>query len=166
MARFTWPLIPDPTAAPAGSGAVAVATSSPIDSIFGFGLTRPFKRDSKNDFATNGGSQLIKSSVGQILGTRAQGGQVQGEIPWRPDFGSRMYLLRQRKGAGQEELARVYAQESLRRWEPRVNVTAVKTEFDRESRVRTVHVKFDVIDRNKPGNNVLLKGLETTVPVG
>lgn len=167
-AQFTWPLLPDPApAAPSsGGGAGSSALSvSPIDSICGFGLLRPFQRDQKNDYATDGGAPLVRSAVGQILGTRAQSGGSQGEIPWRPELGSKLYILRMRKGPHQNELARAYAQEALRRWEPRVSVTRVITEFDRATKALIAHVQFDLIDRNKPGNNVLLSGLNTSVPI-
>jgi hypothetical protein len=34
--------------------------------FLGFGLTRPFQRDLRSDFAAAGGEQLIRSAVGQI----------------------------------------------------------------------------------------------------
>ncbi len=163
---FTWPLLPDQIATPPSSGSGSSSfNSSPIDGILGFGLTRPFRRDLKNDFATDGGAALIKSSVSQILGTRAQGAKVQGELAWRQEFGSRLYLLRNRKGGHLDELARAYCLEALQRWEPRVILTGVGTTFDPLIRALRVHVKFDFISRNRPGNNVLIKGLETNVPV-
>lgn len=164
--QFTWPLLADPTPTGGGSGSSSAASSSsPIDGILGFGLTRPFQRDQKNDFASSGGVALAKSAVGQVLGTRAQGGKSQGELRWRQEFGSKLYLLRNRKGPAQDQLARAYVQEALQRWAPQVNVTAVATDFDRTTRALTIHVKFDVISQSKPGNNVLLKGLTTSVPI-
>lgn len=166
-APFTWPLLPDPAPAAPGSsgGASAALTTSPIDSICGFGLLRPFQRDQKNDYASDGGAALVRSAVGQILGTRAQSGGSQGEVPWRPELGSKMYILRMRKGPAQNELARAYAQEALRRWEPRVSVSRVTTEYDQVNRALVAHVAFDVIDRNKPGNAVLLGGLNVSVAI-
>lgn len=165
-ASFTWPLLADlaPPAPGAASGSTAFS-STPIDSLMGFGLLRPFQRDQRNDFASDGGAALVRSSVGQILGTRAQNGASQGELPWRQDFGSKLYLLKLRKGVRQDELGRAYAQEALRKWEPRAAVTAVVTDFDRATRALSIHVKFDLIDRNKPGNNVLLNGLSTSVAI-
>lgn len=165
-AQFTWPLLADPTLA-LGGGVTSTGSvsSSPIDGILGFGLTRPFQRDQKNDFATSGGAALAKSAVGQVLGTRAQGGNAQGELRWRQEFGSKLYLLRYRKGPAQDQLARAYAQEALQRWVPQVSLTAVATDFDRVTRALTVHVRFDVISQSKPGNNVLLRGLQTAVPI-
>lgn len=165
-ATFTWPLLPDPApSAPSSGGGGTAFSSSPIDSICGFGLLRPFQRDQKNDYATDGGAALVRSAVGQILGTRAQSGGSQGEIPWRPELGSKLYILKMRKGPAQNELARAYAQEALRRWEPRVSVTRVTTEFDRARRALVAHVDFNLIDRNKPGNNVLLGGLNVAVAI-
>jgi len=37
--------------------------------FLGFGLVRPFQRDGRADFAAAGGEQLVRSAVGQVLGT-------------------------------------------------------------------------------------------------
>ena len=133
-----------------------------IQAFLGRGLLRPFRRDGKGDFANGEGAVLVKSCVGQILGTRASSDMIQGEIPWRPEFGSRFHLLKHRRNnLALSELARAYAQESIGRWEPRVRLTTCISErSDREHRTRVI---FDVIDRNVPGNNVIIEGVEVTI---
>ena len=92
-----------------------------------FGLLRPFRRDQKADFAASGAEQVIRSAVGQILGTVGSSDFTQGELPWRTEFGSLLHLLRHQKNDRVlQELARVYVVDALKRWEPRVVVTAVR----------------------------------------
>ncbi len=97
----------------------------------GFGLLRPFQRGAR-DFVAGGGAEAIKSAVGQILGTLGGSEYTQGEIPWRPELGSLLHLLRHQKNdAALQELARVYVTDALQRWEPRVRVTGVKVTRER-----------------------------------
>ena len=130
-------------------------TENAIDSFLGFGVVRPFVRDAA-DFAKAGGFAQVRSSVGQILGTRAQSETTAGELPWRPDFGSKLHLIRHRKGPIIAELSRSYIREALDRWEPRVEIVQVETGFDRATRARSIIVRLRVIDQNVAGNNVVL----------
>jgi uncharacterized protein len=92
-----------------------------MQEFLGFGLLRPFRRDQKADFAAAGGGALIRSAVGQILGTVGSSDFTQGELPWRTEFGSLLHLLRHQKNDRVlQELARVYVVDALKRWEPRV----------------------------------------------
>lgn len=138
--------------------------SSPIDAILGYGVVRPFRR-TKNDFAATGGEALVRSAAGQILGTRASGETVEGEIPWRPEFGSKFYLLKHRKGSIVEDLALAFAREAFQKWEPRIRVTALKATFDSEQRATSIRIRLDMIDTNVPGNQVLIAGQEMEIPL-
>ena len=96
-----------------------------MQEFLGFGLLRPFRRDQKTDFAAGGGEAVVRSAVGQILGTIGSSDFTQGELPWRTEFGSLLHLLRHQKNDRiLEELARVYVVDALKRWEPRVVVTS------------------------------------------
>lgn len=154
---------------PAGVVIPSEQTVTPLDRAIklgkaahlGFGLLRPFQRDEKNDFANAGGVALVKSSVGQILGTRAGSDFTQGELAWNTEFGSLLYLLRhQSNDTVLQELARVYVVEALRRWEPRVLLKDV--EVTREStadggeNVLSIRLRYDIINVNVPGNQVYL----------
>lgn len=135
--------------------------------LLGRGLLRPFRRDKRSDFAAGEGEALVRSAVGQVLGTQGASDFTQGELPWT-DFGSLLYLLRnQRNDATLQELARVYVVDALRRFEPRVRVTSVQVTRERQQgeNVLSVRVRYDLIDRQVPGNNVILAGLEQTVVV-
>jgi phage baseplate assembly protein W len=134
--------------------------------FLGFGLLRPFRRDGRTDFLAAGGEQLIRSAVGQILGTIGASDFTQGEMPWRHEFGSLLHLLRhQRNDNVLQDLARVYVVDALKRWEPRIFVTAVRTTRENHDgdNVLAIRLRYDVISTNTPGNNVLLSGVEQVV---
>jgi hypothetical protein len=136
--------------------------------FLGFGLTRPFQRDGATDFAAAGGEQLVRSAVGQILGTIGSSDFTQGELPWRTEFGSLLHVLRhQRNDTVLQELARVYVVDALKRWEPRVVVTLVQITRDHRDgeNVLAIHLRYNVILTSTPGNNVILSGVEQTVSV-
>lgn len=136
--------------------------------FLGFGLLRPFRRDRKADFAAAGGEALVRSAVGQILGTMASSDFTQGELPWRTEFGSLLHLLRHQKNdAVLQELARVHVADALKRWEPRVQLTSVQVtrERDRGENVLAIRLRYNIISANVAGNNVIVGGLEQTVLV-
>ena len=134
--------------------------------FLGNGLLRPFRRDQKADFAAAGGEEVIKSAVGQVLGTMGSSDFTQGEIAWRTEFGSLLHLLRHQKNDSVlQELARVYVVDALKRWEPRVQVTSVQVTRERldGENVLAIRLKYNVISTNTPGNNVIVSGLELGV---
>ncbi|MDR7420821.1 MAG: GPW/gp25 family protein [Armatimonadota bacterium] len=133
------------------------------NAFLGFGPIRPFRRDRKSDFAAAGGEALVRSAVGQILGTMAASDFTQGELPWRTEFGSLVHLLRHQKNdAVLQELARVHVVDALKRWEPRVQVTSVQVtrERDRGENVLAIRLRYNIISTNTPGNNVIVEGVE------
>jgi phage baseplate assembly protein W len=89
-------------------------------------------------------------------------------LPFRTEFGSLLHLLRHhRNDATLQELARVYVVDALKRWEPRVQVTRVQVtrERDRGENVLAIRLRYRIIDRNTPGNNVIVEGIEQVVLV-
>lgn len=145
-------------------------TTSPF---WGSGIVRPFRRDQKSDIANASGLALIKACVGQVLATRAAG-QLSaaisgamvvygGELRWRPEFGSKLYILKHAKGGPLSELARYYCADALAKWEPRVtNVNAIATFYPLSYSVE-INLVYDVISKNAPGNQVLVQGVQQTV---
>jgi len=135
--------------------------------FLGSGLLRPFVRDQKNDFANDNALPVVKACVGQVLGTRAgdDSGEHQGELEWRPDFGSKLYLLQHRKGPLLVELARFYTLEALTRWEPRVVNVRVDASFDPTQRLLILDLVYDVIAANVSGNNVLFANVDQSVAI-
>lgn len=138
------------------------------EDILGFGLLSPLRRDKKNDFAAAGGEALVRASVQQILGTIGASDFTQGEVPWRTELGSLLFLLRHQKNdVALQELAKVYVADALRRWEPRVVVTGLTVQRlqDGEGNKLALRLRYNVIQRNVPGNQVLLEGVDQTVTV-
>ncbi len=131
--------------------------------MIGYGLLRPFQRGAR-DFVAGGDVEAIESAVGQILGTLGGSEYTQGEIPWRPELGALLHLLRHQKNdAALQELARVYVTDTLQRWEPRVRVTGVKVTRERQEGkdVLAIRVHYSVISTNVPGKSGIFAGEET-----
>lgn len=136
--------------------------------FLGFGLIRPFQRDGRADFAAAGGEQLVRSAVGQVLGTIGASDLTPGEVPWRHDFGSLLHRLRHQKNDSVlQELARVYVVDALKRWEPRVVVTDVRIHREQHDgeNVLAIRLRYDVISANTPGNSVILSAIDQMVVV-
>ena len=132
------------------------------------GLIRPFQRDGRSDIAAATGEQLIRSAIGQILGTIGASDTTPGELPWRTEFGSLLYRLRhQRNDAVLQELARVYVVDALKRWEPRIVVTAVEIRRERQGgeNVLAIRLRYDVVSTTTPATSVALSGIEQTAIV-
>jgi hypothetical protein len=137
-----------------------------MQEFLGFGLLRPLRRDQKADFAAAGGEQLVRSAVGQILGTIGASDTTPGELPWRTEFGSLLHRLRHQKNdTVLQELARVYVVDALKRWEPRVVITAVQTSQEQHDgeNVLAIRIRYDVISANAPETHVVLGGIEQRV---
>lgn len=134
---------------------------------FGHGLTHPLRRDSKGDFANQSGPELVKAAVLQILGTFASSEISEGEVPWRPDFGSLLYLLRHHpNNAILQDLARVHVVEAVGRWDSRVRITDVrtsKTKTTTDDDTLDIAVRFNFIDLNT--GKVVFENLEVTIVV-
>jgi phage baseplate assembly protein W len=133
----------------------------------GYCAIAPFRRDKKRDFASAGGEELVRSAVMQVLGTVGASEFTQGELPWRTEFGSLLHILRHKKNdVVLRELARVYVRDALRRWEPRIVVTGMDIQhLDPDGNQLSIRLRYQIIQRNVPGNKVLLGPLEQTVEV-
>ena len=136
--------------------------------FLGFGLIRPLKRDGRADFTAAGGERLVRSCVGQILGTMGASETSAGELPWS-DFGSLLHHLRHQKNDNVlKELARVYVVDALTRWEPRIIVTAVtvgRVQHDGENAL-AIKVRYDVVSTNSLENNVIIPSIEQLIVLG
>lgn len=162
--QLVFQLVPKPTAGPTPPIPTPIAVASPnIVSLpfLGSGIIRPFVRDQKNDIANDSGTNLVRSCVGQVAGTRCanDAGTVQGELRWRPAFGAQLYLLKHAKGAARAELARIYILDALVKWEPRVTNVRMTVTFDDPNLMMKVDIVYDVIRTNVPGNQVLVQGV-------
>jgi len=137
----------------------------------GNGILRPFRRDERNDFSHGMSEELVKTAVGQVLGTRASNDRIVGEIPWNTEFGSLIDLLRHSNNDDTlQELGRLYVVEALQRWEPRVRLTRVDI-FRTESvpgggeNVLNIELVYDIIKATVPGNNVVLPDVKQVLQI-
>lgn len=128
-------------------------------SFFGRGLVRPFRRDARSDFLSSEDVALIRANVGQILGTRARGNGLQGEVRWDGRIGSKLHLLRHsNNNPALGELGRVYVIEALSQ-EPRIRVNAVEAvAASAGTDTLQLRVRYDIL--TQPGGDVLLAGVE------
>lgn len=146
----------------------SVETRSPTGEAFTQGvgvrgLMRPFHR-SGSDLESDTGAALVMANVGQILITECDGPDGPGELPWRPEFGSVLRLLRLRQNsAALAEQARAFVAGAVKRWEPRCRVTQVTVQ--RDGTTLSLLVRWDLL-ANKGGGLVLVSGLETRVALG
>lgn len=117
---------------------------------FGNGIVTPFRRDGKGDFANASDISLVRSEVQQVLGTLASSGSTQGELQWRPEFGSNLQLLRFRNlDETTLELARTYTADALRIWLPRIRVKAVSADANFDDKTLTITVVYSILDANR-----------------
>lgn len=138
-------------------------SQTPID-FLGNGLLIPFRRGPR-DFVSGKGVELIRSAVRQILNTRAASGELAGELPWRPDFGNQIWILRHRNNDSTlREAAAAYVADALS-WEPRVDVTEVFVETDPFSNPNelVIRVRYRLIGENIDANDVLIPNFEESI---
>ncbi len=137
-------------------------TSFAILNQFGHGVIHPFRRDRTGDFQHEFGKKLIVAAVSQILGTFAATEIAQGELPWRPNFGSALYLLKHQPiGETLNNLARIHVVEAIQRWEPRVRITDVRLE--REDTKLIINVRFNFVDLNT--GSVVFEDLQASIVI-
>lgn len=107
---------------------------------FGHGIVCPFQRDGKGDFANDGGTRLLSSDIGELLGIIGPTPSRPGELPWRTDVGSNLHSLRHRKL--HSELIRALAEQmtagTVRQFEKRVTPgpTTIQVQDDNTMQIR------------------------------
>lgn len=136
----------------------------------GRGVLRPFRRDEKNDFANAEGADLVRACVGQLLAMEASSENVRGELEWDPARGSQLYKLRHANNdAVLREMAKFYVTDALRRFEPRVRLTAIGVSGtygpDGSLSVLLIRVKYDLLSSNNAANQVVLSGVKQTISI-
>ena len=109
------------------------------DEFYGRGLAYPLQTSAKGGLAESAGMRKIEESIRIILGTN------HGERVMRPRFGCNLSSLvvraQQRATAN---LARVYVEEGLRRWEPRIELMDVRVENDNRQGCLLIDITYRV----------------------
>lgn len=91
----------------------------------GRGISFPLKINVQGELKTDSGDRNLEESIATILDTKL------GERVYRPNFGCRLSDLTFAPMNPQTILlARIYVEEALNRWEPRIQVTGVYAEPD------------------------------------
>jgi len=91
----------------------------------GRGISFPLRINVQGELKTDSGDRNLAESIATILSTKL------GERVYRPNFGSRLSDLTFAPMNPQTILlARIYVEEALNRWEPRIIVTGVYAEPD------------------------------------
>jgi len=134
-------------------------------------MIRPVTRELKIDWVNASGSRLVASAVGQILGTRCDSPEDAGELPWRTEFGSQLYRLRNRLNSlTVVELARRYVIDALQQWAPWVRVTGVKLvrtgTSSGELNILAIRVRYELVGQTTTNNQIVSSNLETDVSLG
>jgi len=113
------------------------------------GVALPVARRGGTDYVRAQGGQLINMAIRQILNTDRY------ELPWNPEFGTN---LRRQKNKLLNEDFKTYVVSELTRalttFEPRIQVVQISVQV--RDTTATVRVEWQVIDRNVPGNQVLV----------
>lgn len=166
---FSFPLVV-PLVSPAGDRIERPYLPNPLlRSPLGFGLAGSFQRDGKGDFSALGGADLVRSCLAELLGIQAASEYTQGELPWRTELGSLLYLLRHHgNDTVVQALARQHVADAIRRWEPRVRLKTVtftvadsKTTED-VGNVLVMKLVVDIVS-SPGGNNVTVSDLAITL---
>ncbi|MFM7599954.1 MAG: GPW/gp25 family protein [Pseudanabaena sp.] len=93
--------------------------------FLGRGISFPLRINVQGELTTDGGDRNLEESIATILSTKL------GERVYRPNFGCRLSDLTFAPMNPQTILlARIYVEEALNRWEPRIKVTGVYAEPD------------------------------------
>lgn len=117
---------------------------------FGSGIITPFRRDGKGDFTNASDITLVRSNVRQVLFTIAQSPQSRGELPWRPEFGSVLEVLRFRNfDEVTVELARTYLVDALKTWVPRVRIKSANIVADYDQSLLDITVFYDILNSSR-----------------
>ncbi len=117
--------------------------------FLGSGLTIPLRRIGASGFLTASGVPLVRACIRQIIGTN------QGELRWRPKFGTQLLRYKHKpNNESLEELIKDDIMTALSSLEPRINQVDVRV--NREGNRTIATITWSVIDKNNPSNQVLL----------
>lgn len=113
----------------------------------GYGIDFPVTVGPHGRIQTVTGEQNIERSMRLIIGT------AYGERPMRPEFGCGIHdLVFETATASIASHARIHVQDSLRRWEPRVDVLAVHVDHSERENALMINVTYQMKDSYSPRN--------------
>ena len=125
--------------------AVVAAQLTPTQPQNKYGLLRPFRHDGARDFTTGSGDDLLKSRVGQVLGS-------DGTFPWRPELTSYLDRVRNiKQGPALDAFCLQYVSQALTSFLPQVS--AVNVSATRVARTLTLVVTCSRVAGSTSGSN-------------
>lgn len=157
----TYLLEPDAAPLAATGGGSTTSVPNALPTVGQRTLLLPFRRNERDDFANAGGEEAWIARVLLVLSIRGPTERGVGEIPWRPQDGASLHLLRhQNNTRALGTMAKAYVIRALQRSLPAVRVVDVVAT---RPAANTLHlaVRFDVVDRRGPR----FQGLAATVQV-
>ncbi len=102
------------------------------------GLVLPCDKKPEGFFQTSYTREIIRASILMIFNTRL------GERVMTPEFGSRLYkLIFEPNDALLRQLASRYVIDDLKRWEPRVKVTSIRTASSEHE--LQIHIDYNIV---------------------
>ena len=105
------------------------------DPIIGAGFAFPANINVQGSIQLSSNNQNLEESIRIILGTKL------GERVYRPEFGSRLSeLVFEPMNSSTMALIRLYVEEALEMWEPRIVLREVITEPDRIGQTGLVNI--------------------------
>ena len=122
----------------------------PTKDFLGSGWAFPPRLDARGRIELAHQEQDVEEAIRMILLTN------KGERPMRPEFGSELHRLQfAPNDNGTAGMARRYVEESLARWEPRIEVVEVRAAPDpkRESTL-LLNIRYNVLATNSERNLV------------
>jgi len=123
------------------------------NSYLGNGITFPLKR-AGSDFENTSGPQLVFSSIPFVLLTLADGGNIQGDIPWDTGFGSQLIRMKfsSLEGLALRAFVEHWVVEALYLNEPRILVRDLLVE--KKEREIQITITVSTISEDVDGNDV------------
>jgi phage baseplate assembly protein W len=104
---------------------------------YGQGVSWPFRFGGTGGLAESAGVRRVEESIRVILGTQY------GQRLMRPDFGCNlMSLVFAPNNSSTANLARFYVEESLTRWEPRIDLVDVVVDNDQARDLLLITVSY------------------------
>jgi uncharacterized protein len=115
----------------------------------GRGISFPLRINIQGELKTDSGDRNLEESIATILNTKL------GERVYRPNFGCRLSDLTFAPMNPQTILlARIYVEEALNKWEPRIKVTGVYAEPDPIKGLLDLKIQYQIKENNDRRNMV------------
>lgn len=122
---------------------------SNIDNYVGSGFAYPLEIDVRGNVGLSSEATNIEESINIILRTNL------GERVYRPDFGSRLSELAFEPVNSETLLTtRLYVEEALNKWEPRINVKKVIANTNLEKNLINIEIIYQI--KNSPDLNNMI----------